>query len=231
MIKPSDRIKIIVGYLHINLKEFSERTGYDRPQALYDVVNEKTQNISSSMCRKILAAYPEFNKEWIMTGEGPMLVPGTCESLATASSNRQPVASFEVTDSPTFIRYWKYIDALSLATRSFDETLGDYVPMTIPDFSDCTDAIDIYGDAMSPLYKSGSIVLLKQWKENFIEYGQVYLLVTRNGTRLLKQIQPGHDHAHVTCVSMNSQYSPFQILREDILCLYAVKGGIARQSL
>lgn len=53
----------------------------------------------------------------------------------------------------------------------FDDLLTpNYIDISIPEFRDCTDAVNLYGDSMSPLYKSGQIIILKQWSENFIDF-------------------------------------------------------------
>lgn len=63
----------LLEYSKLNGKSFSEKIGLIRPQAIYDIQNGKTQNISVSMANKIISAFPEVNKSWLLTGEGPML--------------------------------------------------------------------------------------------------------------------------------------------------------------
>lgn len=69
----SERIGEILKYLKVNAKEFSEKLGYERPQLIYDIQSGKTQNLSSKLVNKIISAFPEFEKSWLLTGEGEML--------------------------------------------------------------------------------------------------------------------------------------------------------------
>ena len=67
------RIERILTYKGINAKQLSEACGYDRPQVVYDILNEKTKGISPSLSIKIVSAFPEINRTWLLTGEGDML--------------------------------------------------------------------------------------------------------------------------------------------------------------
>lgn len=64
----------LLEYSKLNGKSFSEKIGLIRPQAIYDIQNGKTQNISVSMANKIISAFPEVNKSWLFTGDGEMLI-------------------------------------------------------------------------------------------------------------------------------------------------------------
>lgn len=75
----------LLEYSELNGKIFSEKIGLKRPQAIYDILNGKTQNISASMANKIISVFPEINKGWLQSGEGPML-KDTSTSTAPADS-------------------------------------------------------------------------------------------------------------------------------------------------
>ena len=64
------------------------------------------------------------------------------------------------------IRYWVDVEATGSGVMSFDDGItGRYTYMLIPDFRECTDAINLYVDSMAPLYKSGCILILQERKE------------------------------------------------------------------
>ncbi|WP_288299309.1 S24 family peptidase [Alistipes finegoldii] len=130
------------------------------------------------------------------------------------------------------IRYWIDVDATAGGVQQFDDMVTDkYISLSIPEFRDCTDAVNLYGDSMVPLYKSGQIIILKEWKESFIDFGNVYLVVTKSGNRMVKYLRKGSDAAHILCVSENKEFDPFEIEKTDILRLYLVKGGISKNTL
>lgn len=206
--------KLLIHY-QLNPKSFSEAIGLERPQAIYDIQSGKTKSISSKMADKIISAFPEINRSWLLAGEGEMLHGATEEA---APHNR--------------IRYWVDVDATAGGVTLFDDQVTNkYIDLDIPEFHDCTDAVNLYGDSMLPLYKSGQIIILKEWMESFIDYGNVYLVITKKGNRMVKYLRKGSDAQHVLCVSENKDFDPFEIEKEDILRLYLVKGGISKNTL
>lgn len=205
----------LLEFFQLNAKSFSEKIGLDRPQAIYDIQNGKTKGISPRMADKIISAFPEVDKAWLLSGEGEMLKEAT-----------------DVTIPSHRIRYWVDVDATAGGVTQFDDMMSSqYIDLAIPEFRDCTDAVNLYGDSMLPLYKSGQIIILKEWKESFIDYGNVYLVITKKGNRMVKYLRKGSDADHVLCVSENKEFDSFEILMDDILRLYLVKGGISKNTL
>ena len=86
-------INNILEYSGLNPKSFSEKIGLDRPQAIYDIQKGKTKNISPNMADKIVSAFPEINRTWLLTGEGEMLnpTPGITQHQNGGSNNSQTV--------------------------------------------------------------------------------------------------------------------------------------------
>lgn len=204
----------LLEYSGLNSKSFSEKIGLIRPQAIYDILNGKTQNISANMADKIISVFPEINRGWLQTGEGEMLKENT------------------PANTPHQIRYWVDVDATAGGVQQFDDMVtNQFISLAIPEFRDCTDAVNLYGDSMLPLYKNGQIIILKEWQESFIDFGCVYLVITKNGNRMVKYLRKGSDQAHVLCVSENKEFDPFEIDKTDILRLYLVKGGISKNTL
>lgn len=160
----------------------------------------------------ILSTFPDLNRNWLLTGEGEMLLD--------ASSSR----SHEIKYYPDV---WGSLGDRLLGNA--DERTAEIWHM--PAYSDCQYAINAYGDSMSPLIKSGDVVLLSEWNENYIEWGLVYLVITRAGHRTIKRLYANGDDG-VICRSENSEKNPdFLIQKSDILKLYIVKGRLSRDTL
>lgn len=211
----SDIIDKILEHFQLNTKSFSEKIGLDRPQAIYDIQTGKTKNVSPRMADKIISVFPNIDRRWLLTGEGDMIRQS---SQADVPRRR--------------IRYWADVDATAGGVTLFDDMdEKKYIDMAIPEFGDCTDAVNLYGDSMLPLFKSGQIIILKEWRESFIDYGNVYLVITKNGNRMVKYLRRGSDAQHVLCVSENQDFDPFEIDRSDILRLFIVKGSISKNTL
>lgn len=184
-----------------------------------------TQGFISQVEKGVSTLSPEFisvilaNPDWdtsMFTGESEMLKEGVGDSSGRGSR----------------IRYWVDVDATAGGVELFDDmTTNRFIDLSIPEFRDCTDAVNLYGDSMMPLYRNGQIIILKEWKESFIDFGNVYLVITCNGNRMVKYLRRGSDADHVLCISENKDFDPFEIERKDILRLYLVKGGISKNTL
>lgn len=184
-----------------------------------------TQGFISQVEKGVSTLSPEFisiilaNPDWdtsMFTGDGEMLKEGAGDGSGRGSR----------------IRYWVDVDATAGGVELFDDmTTNRFIDLSIPEFRDCTDAVNLYGDSMMPLYRNGQIIILKEWKESFIDFGNVYLVITCNGNRMVKYLRRGSDADHVLCISENKDFDPFEIERKDILRLYLVKGGISKNTL
>lgn len=207
-----DRLKQVIDSKGITSYELSMQTGVS--QATLSRIIGNVTSKPSLKTAEILAEYLQINRTWLLTGKGDM----TNQTPAKRVSHR--------------IRYWVDVDATAGGVTVFDDMITkNYIDLSIPEFRDCTDAVNLYGDSMSPLYKSGQIIILKAWTESFIDFGNVYLIVTKSGNRMVKYLRKGSDAAHVTCVSENPAFDPFEILIDDILKLYIVKGSISKNTL
>ena len=72
---PPQIIESLAEYFNITVSELAQKAGYERAQSFYDVISGKTKNISPKMADKIVAAFPEISKDWLLTGNGSMFVP------------------------------------------------------------------------------------------------------------------------------------------------------------
>lgn len=174
-------------------------------------------DLGAKTISKILEKYQDLNRVWLLTGEGAML----------NQTDNSPSVSGEGN-----IRYWEDVSATG-GWLDFLENPDEHSIMrfSAPTFHDCTDAVNIYGDSMYPIYKNGEIIVLKEWRESFIDYGYCYLIITRNGNRMVKYLRRSDDDSKVLCMSENPKYDPFEILKEDILRLYIVKGSLRKDTL
>lgn len=76
-----DRIIAYIKYIGISQKKFEETVGISN-----GYVNNVKASPSSTVLQKIFGAYPELNKDWLLTGEGPMLTSDLSGSVHQQSS-------------------------------------------------------------------------------------------------------------------------------------------------
>ena len=199
-----NRLIEFLQYLGIGQTAFEEKVGISR-----SYISHNKGSIGTEIIKKISSAYPELNTNWLTTGEGDML-------------KKNPVQA-------KGIRYHGNIEGTASKAIVFDdEREENFQIMNIPGFEDCTDAINVWGDSMYPVLKSGEIIILKEWKESFINYGKIYLVVTRNGNRMIKYLKPAEGKGMIKCVSENPEHPAFDVPLESIYKIYLVKGHIEK---
>ena len=87
---------------------------------------------------------------------------------------------------------------------------------------------------MYPRISNGDIVVFREWQENYISNGEIYLIITRLGDRTIKYLTQRTDEdggKHYLCRSANpdqEKYAPFEIDGDDIVRLFAVCGCIKK---
>lgn len=84
-----DVVNAILKREGITASDLANDIGMKRPQALYDILNGKTKNVSKTMAMKIKAAKPVYSEDWLLTGEGPMLDTENTESCSPFPSNAE----------------------------------------------------------------------------------------------------------------------------------------------
>jgi SOS-response transcriptional repressor LexA len=83
-------------------------------------------------------------------------------------------------------------------------------------------AIKVCGDSMTPDIPNGSTILIKKiFEEEFIEWGKVFCLDTRNGA-VIKRLYPTENPEVVECRSINPEYPPFRVNVKNINGWYRV---------
>lgn len=224
--------KILI-YSGLNIRSLSIKLGFEKPQALYDIHKGKTKSISSQMVFKITSVFPEINKSWLLTGEGDMLNDsGSVSEVITPynlgkSKEIETQEESEIIYTTTLLPMKVMGGSLAMAAEYASSHDCEKIPSPIGkvDF-----AITISGESMYPEYPNGSQVLLKKVNERaFIEWGSTYVLDTCNGP-IIKRLEPsdkGDDY--VKCVSINPEYSPFDVGLEYVYGIYRVLMCLSRK--
>lgn len=193
------------------------------PQRLYDIASGKTKAISYEIADKITEVYPEISKSFLTTGEGSM--------LGGASGSGADL------DPTKAIRYYPNIPATASHVENMPEPSWDdlrYEPMWITGWEGCS-ALNATGDSMYPRISNGDVVIFRRWTESYVSNGEIYLVITRDGDRMIKyvtEIEPDEEGGRrFRCASANpdqERFAPFVVAGEDIVSLYVVCGCIKR---
>lgn len=211
------RIKMLIDELDISVNAFSKMVDVSQ-RGLSSMFARETEP-SQKTVAAIINNVPNLNPEWLLTGEGDMFKKSNKDYSTSNFSSKA-------------IKYYPTVNGSMGGIQFLDNPDESFVDIIIPGFSDCEFAINAYGDSMYPVIKSGQVVLLMPWREKFIEWGRIYLVVTKSGYRTIKYIKPSKNNGCVLCESENKEESPaFEIEKDDILKMFLVKGWICKDAI
>ncbi len=195
---PGEKLEALARHFGLNIKELSERCGYVRPQALYDVTSGKTRNVSPKMANKIFAAFPQVNRAWLLQGEGRMLLDAEGASLRVDQHVPVPLYDMDALGAGG-------LDTVGLgdagkirAVVTFGKAMEGDIALTASDPS------------MAPTLPVGSIMLLRRvhdWREYF-GFGSIYVLGLADGRIITKEVVRCQDNPR-DCVWVESHNPRF----------------------
>ena len=173
------RIEKVIRHLGLNKNSFSRAIGMTNNVTIGRILNED-RNPHPSTLKKIVDHFPQINYEWLTEGKGDMInIENTQTELSDKESYRLvPMYNMDARGG------FGANDQIDVA-----EYVIDYIPFKDAKQDDI--CVPIIGNSMAPTYCSGSTVLLHQverWEE-FLELGQVYMIVLKDGRRLIMSEQ------------------------------------------
>lgn len=165
----------------------------------------------SEKLQRILSAFPDLNRAWLLTGEGEMLTGVQTEQTIQSSTDDIHLIPL----LPVSAQGGSFNDfVVSIKESSCEKIIS---PIKGADY-----AMSVSGESMAPEYPSGSQILIKRINEKaFIDWGRVYVLDTCNGT-VIKRLFPSDTADKVLCRSINSEFPPFEVLLSDVYAVYRV---------
>ena len=160
------------------------------------------------MIVKVLTSYPDISADWLLTGRGEML---------------NPSSSPAVPSWPTRPRVPLSASAGSLSGDAVSVTLRDCEQLPLISQLPSYDyTIVIKGDSMKPKYESGDEIACRRINHSsFIQWGKVHVLDTSQGIIVKKIYEEGDC---IRCVSINPDYPPFLVPKDEVFSLSLVVG-------
>ena len=173
------------------------------------------KSISPEKVNRIVAQYPDLNREWLLYGEGDMLLTEIQDPKNLLHSAGYLVPLLPVNAFAGNISAWSQ----SIMDRDCEKVVS---PIQGVDF-----AIRISGDSMEPDFKDASLILIKRIDDNaFIPWGHPMIIDTTNGV-FFKNVFPSEKgQNYLEARSINSKYPPLSIPLESIFGLYRLVGNL-----
>ena len=184
-------------------------------------------DLGKKAIEKILNFYQDLNRVWLITGDGAMIK----EETVVPVSQIFPLQSDH--SIPDLQRIPLYeINATAGLVAIFQETVPvpeDFI--SVPGLPAVDGAIYVRGDSMSPVLKSGDIVIYKKMElnEGSILWGHIYLLsysILGDSYTVVKYLRHAERDGYVRLVSANDFYDPVEIPSAAITAIALVKASI-----
>lgn len=158
--------------------------------------------------RRFARAYPRISADWLLTGEGAMVLPDT-HTQRPHYGGHVAAGAWDIAPIPAEADTWR--DLLDIA----------------PDYDFTATAT---GDSMLPLIHSGDTLYCRRlYRGDPLRSGSVYLFATADGTlvkQLLLPTSPDADHSDtsyddhlgtLTLHSLNPDYADIELSRQDLI--------------
>ena len=227
MLSDAQRIQNLLEYTRLNGKNFAIRIGLSHPDSIYHILRGRN-GISDKMAERIIMAFPEVNRSWLLSGEGEMLQDQKPQvALFTPERTRRTQENTLQKQQVPLYDFEAMAGLVPIFTNQNHPI--DYI--SIPDLPRCDGAVYVRGDSMYPLLKAGDIVMYKQIQDYYnIIWGEMYLIsFNYEGeefitVKFLKKVEGQPDR--VLLVSHNPHHAPKEIPISAIRALALVKASI-----
>lgn len=186
-------------------------------------ISKGRSNVGISAIQNIVKHF-SISAEWLLTGAGNMF---HTHSSPLLKDDQTTVTIGKHSDKNNGIPLIP-IDAMAGMLSGDDHTVMEYECeyYVIPVFKGAEFLIQVKGDSMRPQYYSGDIVACKRLPlDTFFQWNRTYVIDSEQGV-LIKKVEKGSDDAHITLVSENKEYRPFEIAKEKIYSLALVIGVV-----
>ncbi|MDM1048026.1 LexA family transcriptional regulator [Sphingobacterium hotanense] len=183
-----------------------------------------------------------INANWLLSGEGPMLISeikeqNTFKDVEGITRSEFLLRTDKVMQYNQIIPLYDIHATAGLVTlfKNDKQTPVDYY--SIPNLPKVDGAVQITGDSMYPILKSGDIVFYREIN-NILEniyYGEMYLLDIQNDDdeyTTVKYIQTSERGPEwIKIVSYNSHHSPKDIHLSSVKAAAFIKGSLRLNSM
>lgn len=205
----SDRIKLLLIKNSLTASELAERLGYNSPEKILRLFRDKKNKPSVDLIYDIgTNLNVDFN--WLIKGEESKHV---CDNKEKKHQKQTPLI-------PISAMAGNFQGSISVLE-------SDCEFYSVPGMEKADYFIRVQGKSMLPTYNSGDIVACRRinMQDAFFQWNRVYVIDTDQGP-IMKRIKPGSDKEHITIVSDNPEFEPFELHLSKIYHIALVLGCI-----
>ena len=206
------RLIEFIDYKGLSVQSFELQCGLSN-----GAVSKMGNNTRRSTIDKISKSYPELNTNWLLTGEGGMLLDSIDSVPQKSFTNGVPYYNVD------------FIGGFDIVLN--DQTAKPEYLIDFKKYNEATCWCNVTGHSMEPEITHGDIIALKKIEDkSFLPLGAVYAIVTRNGMRTIKRLGPSSDPKCYTLVPTNKspEYGIQELPKDMIEHIFQVLGCMKR---
>ncbi len=235
MNKVNERIKHIVDTVfERNTSAFARYIDVKRT-TVNGIIGDGVSKPSYDIIEKIVESDLNISPEWLLTGKGNMRKGESADLMneINVAASKLENDGFPVASYRKGVPYYNvdFIGGFDLVCND-QTTKPDYYIDFSPYNEEGTIWCNITGHSMEPEINNGDMIALKEVKEwnNFLTYGEIYAIVTKNGMRTVKIVSRGDDNDSFKLVPINEnkKYSIQDIQKSMIDKVFKVMGCMKR---
>ena len=223
----NERLRFFIENEGLSVRQFESLIGSSDGKIAKFIASNSS--LKSDTLIKVMEIFPHLSINWLLTGEGEMLLSSSDKHEGTTKELRRnleettdlskagiplipvdAVAGFNGIDSPTI----QIHDCQRYLVPEFQQLNAEFM-------------IRVSGSSMYPKYSSGDILACRKLTSyNFIQWGKIYVIDSEQGA-MVKRLFPCDEQPDcVTCKSDNPNYPPFKLPTTEIRSLSIVLGSI-----
>lgn len=206
------RLIEFIDYKGLSVQSFELQCGLSN-----GAVSKMGNNTRRSTIDKISNSYPELNTNWLLTGEGGMLLDSIDSVPQKSFTNGVPYYNVD------------FIGGFDIVLN--DQTAKPEYLIDFKKYNEATCWCNVTGHSMEPEITHGDIIALKKIEDkSFLPLGEVYAIVTTNGMRTIKRLGPSSNPKCYTLVPTNKspEYGIQELPKNMIEHIFQVLGCMKR---
>lgn len=207
----SERINKLVEYSQMSIPQFAKLVGFKTPQAVRELIKGNTKSLSDAAIFKLSSAFPDLSMDWLLTGEGPMMI-----------ERNAPAPVINYTEGVPYYNEDFMLGFEEIGTP--DSENPDFL-IRMPGYERATLWCNASGHSMEPEINNGDIIALQRVEDfSFLPFGDVYGFITANGMRTIKRLGRSERDGFYRLIPTNKEYDEQEIPINIITHVYRVMG-------
>ena len=224
-----ERLKEYIDFKGLTIASFERSIGMGNATFGKSLKNHRA--IGTDKLENILSVYPDISPQWLLSGEGEMIITDNSHSHVKGADNN--LSQYQISSGTPSTGAIPLVSEKAVGGISNEyflikdcDVLGYYI---IPKFRNLgvDFLIEVTGDSMMPHLCPGDIVACSIiHNSKFIQWKKCHLIATREQVLIIKRIMTDESNDNLKAISDNKEYPPFDIPKDEIISMARIVGSI-----